>query len=601
MSPRPLVVHGHFYQPPREDPWTGEILPEPSAAPFHDWNERINRECYRANAFARVYDRDRILALADNYRHLSANFGPTLALWLERADPTAIDHAVAGDRAARERLGRGGALAQSYHHAILPLADALDRATEIRWGLADFRRRFGRDAEGMWLPECAADRATLADLIDHGLRFAVLAPRQARRVRPPGGEWVAAGPQLDGGRAYRFLHPDGSGRSLALFFYDGLLAHAVAFDGALGSCAALAAALEAAARRTTGLVHLAVDGESFGHHHRFGERALAWTLEHDAERAGFRLTNYAAFLDEAPATWEVELDLGEDGRGSSWSCVHGIGRWHRDCGCRLEGGTQQAWRGPLRAAFDLLRDHGRVLFAEEAGDLLRDPWQARDAAVDLWGDRSPAAAGRFLAVHGRAALAPLERRRALALLEMQRRLLAMYASCGWFFDDIAGLEARLVMRQAARALELWAALGGKPPVEEALDLLRAARSNDGSGRTGADVFREVSERRPTAPSLAPRPAPPFLAALRRWALAAPAQAPAAAQEALRRLEPPQPAPAPEDLERAQEIFWEALDAGRDGGRAGWLELGEALGFDPAALRERMGLSPAERPAREGVR
>jgi len=600
MPPRPLVVHGHFYQPPREDPWTGEILPEPSAAPFHDWNERIDRECYRANAFARVYNRDRVVALVDNYRHLSVDFGPTLGLWLERADPTPIERAIAADVLARERLGRGGALAQSYHHAILPLSDALDRATEIRWGLADFRRRFGREAEGMWLPECAADRATLGDLIDHGLRFAVLAPRQARRVRAPGGEWSPAG-ELDTGRPYRFLHPDGSGRSLALYFYDGLLAHSVAFDGALASSAALRAAIETAARRTAGLVHLAVDGESFGHHHRFGERVLAWTLEHDAALAGFRLTNYAAYLDESPPTWEVEIDLGDDGRGSSWSCAHGVGRWQRDCGCRLTPGTQQTWRGPLRAAFDLLRDRGRVYYAAEAGDLLRDPWAARDAAVDLVLDRTPVAAARFLAAHGRPELEPRERRRALALLEMQRRLLAMYASCGWFFDDVAGLEARLVMRQAARAVELWAALGGRPPVEDALDFLAAAKSNEPAGRNGADVFREVVERRPTPPALEPTPPAPALALLRRWAEGDPGEALAAFEELRRLLAPPRPALRPEALDRAQEIFWLALTAGRGAALSGWLELGRALGFDPGALRERMGVSPAARPAQEGVR
>ncbi len=603
MSLRPLIVHGHFYQPPREDPWTGQLPTELSAAPFHDWNERINAECYRAIAFARVYDGDRVLDLLDGYRDLSVNFGPTLADWLERADPTSIERAIAADRAALSRLGRGGALAQAYHHPILPLCDPRDRATQIRWGLGDFRRRFGREAEGLWLPECAADRSTLGDLIDHGLRFAVLAPRQAKRVRPPGGAWRAA-TAADAGRAYRFFHPDGSGRYLSLFFYDGPLAGAVSFGGALSSSAAFVEALEAAATRAQGgLVHLAVDGESFGHHHRFGDRVLGWTLRHAAPRAGFRLTNYAAYLDEAPATWEVEIDLGEDGRGSSWSCAHGVGRWERDCGCRWVESTRQAWRGPLRAALDLLRDRGRAFFTSQASDLLRDPWQARDAAVVLLGDRSIEARARFLAEHGYPELRPLERRRAFALLEMQRRMLAMYASCGWFFDDIAGLEARLVMRQAARALDLWAALGGEPPVRDALDVLAGARSNYAERGTGADVFREVAARLPVAAALVPPSPAPILSALRRWVEAPPAQSLAPAEDALANLVPPAPPLAPGILERAQEIYWLALDpaSGNGGRRAGWREIGEALGFAPAALRERMGPSPAEPPAQEGAR
>ena len=596
MSLRPLVVHGHFYQPPREDPWTGEVGAEPSAAPFHDWNERIDAECYRANAFARVYKVDRLLEMVDNYRYLSTNFGPTLAHWLERHAPTALEHAVRADRAAHARTGFGSALAQGYHHAILPLCDALDRATQIRWGLADFRQRFGHDAAGMWLPECAVDRATVADLIDHGVLFTVLAPRQARRVRPPGGEWRDAAP-LDTGRAYRCLHPDGSGRALAIYFYDGELAHAVAFGGALGSSAALLDALAGAARRSDGLVHLAVDGESFGHHHRFGERVLAWTLAHQAKRHGFRITTYAAELASAPPRWEVELDLGEDGRGSSWSCAHGVGRWERECGCRLIEGTHQTWRGPLRAALDLLRDRGRVFYAGEAGELLRDPWRARDQAWDLRVDSPSDTREGFLAAHGRRELRSLERRRALALVEMQRRMLAMYASCGWFFDDVAGLEARLVMRHAARAIDLWAGLGGAPPIADVLDLLAASRSNDTAQRSGADVFRQVLAQPPLKAVLVAAAASPLLGALRRWADAEGEQAAERARVAAVILAPPGPREPPEALSRAQEIFWEARRTA-DGLRPGASELAELLGFAPAALRERMDGVPALPVARE---
>lgn len=615
---RDLVLHGHFYQPPREDPWTGEVPVEPTAAPFHDWNERILAECYRANAFARVYQGDRILAIGNNYELLSFNFGPTLLAWLERHDPQTLERIVAADRrSVATRGGHGNAIAQAYHHPILPLADPLDRSTEIHWGQAEFRHRFGREAEAMWLPECAADNATLGALVEHGLKFAILAPRQAARVRPPGGgwreAWTAAGapdPAFDTARAYRWRHPDGSGRSLALFFYDGSLARSIAFGGALGDSRELLAALTHSARAgAPGLVHAAVDGETAGHHQRFGERVIGDVLASKAPAHGFRVTNFGQFLAEHPPTWEAELALGDDGLGSSWSCAHGVGRWRRDCGCRLVPGTSQAWRAALRAALDLLREHGRALYLDAASPLLRDPWAARDAYVAVRLQPTAAARARFLTRQGYADPLPRERARALVLLELQCDLLAMYTSCGWFFDDIAGIESRIVLRRAARALARMADLGGSPPWLEVLEILGAARSNDPAVGTGADVLRRLSGRDVTAPpSVHPPPAVPplppiaelidgatasLLAALRGWLAAGAREGDRRGAEVLSALGGEAQRPEVPDLERAQEIYVvEVLEAGAARPLA-W-EIGSELGFAPAMLSGALGESAAPR-------
>lgn len=383
----PLLLHGHFYQPPRENPWTEIIDPEPTAAPFPDWNERIHAECYRANAFARIFDSlHRISIIRNNYRDLSFDFGPTLLSWMERKHPRSYERILSADWESRARHGgHGNAMAHGYNHAILPLCNDRDRRTQIRWGIADFQFRFGRAPEGFWLPETAVDAATLSDLIDAGITFTVLSPHQARRVREDGAQsWrdVHKG-TIDPGRAYRYQHPDGSGRSLAIFFYDGEFAQAIAFDGGIASSQNLVEHVRLAAERTSGLIHAATDGETYGHHGKFGDLALAYALESALSPLGFRLVNYGEYLEAHPPAATVELESGEDGRGSSWSCTHGVARWFRHCGCAGGGhdGWQQEWRGPLRSALDLLRDHAAASFESSASALLEDPWSARDEYV----------------------------------------------------------------------------------------------------------------------------------------------------------------------------------------------------------------------------
>ncbi len=508
-SPIALVIHGHFYQPPRENPWTDQIPREPSAAPHHDWNERIHAESYRANAFARIHAADgRIESIVNNYERLSFNVGPTLARWIARRDPGVMGRLRAADDEQRRRLGAGGAMAQAYAHPIIPLCDPADRRTQLLWGLADFERRFGRPADGLWLPETAVSAQTLATLIELGVRYTVLAPEQIDGVRPSADElWEAVDRDtLDTGRPYLWRHPDGSGRTIALCIFDGQISRAIAFGEAASRAESLLDAAHAAGERSRvggqRLVLCASDGELWGHHKKFSDLTLAFATRVEAARRGVEVTNLGAYLQRHPPTWEARLAPGPDGEGTAWSCAHGVGRWSRDCGCNMGGGPgwNQAWRGPLRAGLDRIRDAAARFYEDAASDLLIDPWGARDAygaVVDDPVDVRDAA----LAPFGRPALSAggeAARSRARLLLELQRATLLMYASCAWFFDDIAGLEASLVIRIGAHALDLMRQAGGSPPTGEVLDALAAGKSNRPELGTGADVYRRVAAHQVTA-------------------------------------------------------------------------------------------------------
>jgi hypothetical protein len=507
-SPIALVFHGHFYQPPRENPWTDRVPREPSAAPFHDWNARIHSECYRANAFARINDHGgRIEAIVDNYERMSFNFGPTLARWLGRHDPSVEARLRDADGWQRRRLGRGGAIAQAYAHPIVPLSNPRDARTQVVWGLHDFRRRFGRAAEGLWLPETAVSPATLEMMIDLGIRYTILAPEQIVGVRPLGAEkWTTVNRDtLDTGRGYLWRHPDGSGRTIALGIFDGPLSRAVAFSDTANRAESVIDAAQAAAERSGSdgqrLVLCASDGELWGHHKKFADLTLAFATRVEAARRGIEVTNLGAYLARNPPTWEARLAEGPEGEGTAWSCGHGLGRWQRDCGCNMGGGPgwNQAWRGPLRRALDLVRDAAAAFYEDAAGTLFRDPWTARDAYGGVVDDPAEVR-DRALSAFGRPRWKSGGEQTRLAarrLLELQRATLLMYASCGWFFDDVAGLEATLVIRMAAHALDLLGEVGGKPPTRQVLDMLATAKSNRPEMGTGADVFRRVARDRVT--------------------------------------------------------------------------------------------------------
>ncbi len=491
---RCICVHGHFYQPPRENPWLEEVEVQDSARPYHDWNARVTAECYAPNGASRVLDAERrILEITNNYTAISFNVGPTLLAWMERAAPEVYARIIEGDRESRARRGgHGNAIAQAYNHMILPLALRRDKETQVLWGIADFRHRFGREPEGMWLPETAVDTQTLEVLASHGIRFTILAPHQAARVRPlAGGEWVdVRGGRIDPRRAYLCRLP--SGRTIALFFYHGDIARAVAFEGLLTSGDRFAERLLGAFAEDRGdpqLVHIATDGETYGHHHAFGEMALAYALRTIERGGSARLTNYGEFLDLHPPEYEVEI-----AEPTSWSCSHGVERWRADCGCNAgHPGWTQAWRGPLREALDWLRDELARVYEREGGRYLRDPWAARNAYIAVILARTPDAVRAFLDAHGRPGLDAEGRVHALRLLEMQRHALLMYTSCGWFFDELSGLETVQILKYAARALQLAEGFGERLE-DEFVGRLAAARSNLRQWGDGAGVYRRLVRR-----------------------------------------------------------------------------------------------------------
>lgn len=486
-SKKYVCVHGHFYQPPRENAWLEVIELQESAAPFHDWNERINFECYAPNAAARILDeRQSIRKISNNYEDISFNFGPTLLEWLEKADPDTYAAILAADaQSALVHNGHGNAIAQAYNHMILPLADERDKVTQVRWGISDFVHRFRRPPEGMWLPETAADVDTLEVLARFGIRFTILAPRQAKAFRRIGdAEWIPLQENIDPRRPYRCRLP--SGKSIDLFFYDGLNAKAVAFEGILNDGTAFAKRLCSVFSDDDApqLSHIATDGESYGHHHRFGEMALASCIDYIKAKELAIITNYGNFLELYPPEYEVTIH-----EPSSWSCVHGVERWRSDCGCSTGGqpGWNQAWRGPLREALDWLRDELRNLFEEKASPLFEDIWEARNDYINVVLDRSPSNIRRFFKKHGKVPLEGAAATTALRMLEMQRHSMLMYTSCAWFFAEVSGIETTQVLQYALRAIRHAQSETGVNLEPAFAEKLRAVPSNIYSN--GEEVFQ----------------------------------------------------------------------------------------------------------------
>ncbi|MEQ1856880.1 MAG: alpha-amylase/4-alpha-glucanotransferase domain-containing protein [Longimicrobiales bacterium] len=477
MSRRSVVIHGHFYQPPREDPWTGRVPLQKSAAPHHDWNARVHDECYRAVVAARMLDdRGRIIGVVNALAWMSWDAGPTLLEWMAREEPATYRAFLEADRLARARTGHGGALATPYHHVILPLASRREKRTEVRWGMADFRRRFGREPEGMWLPEAAVDTETLEVLAEEGIRFTVLGPGQVR-----------SSPRA--GRPGRIALP--KGRSVSVFVYDGPLSHDVAFGAVLHDSSRWLERLVHAHGHPE-LVAAATDGETFGHHHRWGEMALAATLAAAARHPGLRVDNFGSFLERHPAVEAVELV-----EPSSWSCAHGVERWRSACGCKIEPGrpTQQEWRSVLRDALEELATALHESFEHEGNALFADPWAALDAYGAVQG-AGPDVVAAFVRAEGKRALDAREITRAIELLDMQRDVLRMRTSCAWFFDDVARLEPLQNLLYAAHALDLVGK--GAAKLERALvHRLEGAHSNDPAEGTAAQMWRtQVRGARP---------------------------------------------------------------------------------------------------------
>jgi alpha-amylase/alpha-mannosidase (GH57 family) len=489
---RYVCVHGHFYQPPRENPSLEAIELQDSAYPYHDWNERITAECYAPNATSRILDNEqRIIKLINNYGMMSFNFGPTLLSWLETKAPRVYAALQEADQLSCHKFGsHGSAVAQAYNHMILPLANRRDKVTQVKWGIADFEHRFKRRPEGMWLPETAANTETLEVLAENGILYTIMAPRQAKRVRRKGGRsWKdVTGDRIDPSRAYLLNLP--SKKTISVFFYDGPISQGVAFEGLLNDGKRFADRLLsgfADSRDWPQLSHIATDGESYGHHHRFGEMALTYALQHIENDKLAELTNYGQFLERYPADHFVEIV-----ENSSWSCVHGIERWRSNCGCNSggHGNWNQEWRAPLRAALDWLRDKVNPLFEEKAPALLKNPWDARDEYIRVILNRSDTSVDAFFNNHAIHPLSPEEQVTALKLLEMQRHAMLMYTSCGWFFDELSGLETVQVIHYAGRVVELAKEFVGAEIEPQFLEHLRQAKSNLPEHGDGAQIYEK---------------------------------------------------------------------------------------------------------------
>lgn len=478
MPNKYVCIHGHFYQPPRENAWLEVIEQQESARPFHDWNARVSFESYAPNAAARILDPEGwIIKISNNYNRLSFNFGPTLLSWMEQKEPEAYALLQKADQRSMERCGgHGNALSQVYSHLIMPLANARDKVTQVHWGVRDFEHRFGRYPEGMWLSETAVNTETLEVLAAHGIQYTILAPRQAKAFRAIGAEdWQETpGESIDSRRPYWYNLP--SGRRIVLFFYHGAVAQEIAFGPLLDNG-------DRFSERLTGifdnndepqLVHVATDGETYGHHHRFGEMALADCFSNLEANGVAVITNYAQYLELHPPQHEALIH-----ENSSWSCFHGVGRWQDDCGCNTGAnpGWNQRWRRPLRDTLNWLRDRLIPLYEQEGARLLRDPWAARNDYIDLILDRRNAAVRAFLDKHARRKLSEEEEVKTLRLLEMQRHALLMFTSCGWFFDEISRIETNQILQYALRAMEYAHQLTGLDLQEEFVRRLAAAPSN----------------------------------------------------------------------------------------------------------------------------
>lgn len=496
MTDKYLCIHGHFYQPPRENPWLNAIECQASASPYHDWNERITCECYGPNTRARLHgENGHILELINNYEYMSFDFGPTLLSWVEKAHPWIYGQILDADRLSRERFqGHGNALAQVYNHIIMPLANRRDKLTQIRWGLADFKHRFGRPAEGMWLSETAVDTETLFLMAEEGVKFTILSPTQAQSVRPLTGSaedipWQdVRGGRINPTRPYRVLFGRGEGPFIDVFFYDGPVSRAVAYEKLLASGEDLLARIEEAfGVHNDGpeLVSLATDGESYGHHFKFGDLALSWLFHHIEQVGEIKLTNYGLFLENFPPQDEVRIV-----ENSSWSCAHGVERWRADCGCSVSQTQEwnQEWRAPLREGLDWLGNELASVFEERGGRLFKDPWKARDEYITLFLNSTAQERERFIQRHGAGSLGSEEQIEAFQLLEFQRMTLYMFTSCGWFFDDISGLEPVQVLKYAARAVELAQPWVDKDLEAGLMEYLAKAGSNDPDYRDGKDVY-----------------------------------------------------------------------------------------------------------------
>ena len=483
-----ICIHGHFYQPPRENAWLEVIEVQDSAHPYHDWNERVTAECYAPNTASRILNGKAVIKnIINNYSKISFNYGPTLLSWMEINDRETYTAIVDADRESVDYFnGHGSAIAQVYNHVIMPLANDRDKEAQVVWGIRDFEYRFHRKPEGMWLAETAVDIRSLELLAKHDIKFTILAPRQAKAIRKVGeSEWQDVTTEtIDTRRSYRCMLP--SGKSIDLFFYDGDIAQAVAFNGLLNDGKKFASRLLDSFDSNSDspqLVHIATDGETYGHHHKHGDMALAYCLDYIGRQKKSALTNYAEFLAKYPPAYEAQVH-----ENSSWSCVHGVERWRNDCGCNSgKPNFHQRWRKPLRESLDWLRDQLAAIFDDEGRQILKDPWLAREDYINVILNRNDDTIKKFLKDHCKV---DVEQNRVFRLMEVQRNAMLMYTSCGWFFDEISGIETVQILQYACRAMQLAGQIAEVNLEKEFLARLEQVPGNLATLENGALVYQK---------------------------------------------------------------------------------------------------------------
>jgi alpha-amylase/alpha-mannosidase (GH57 family) len=496
-----LCIHGHFYQPPRENPWTGEIELQHTAAPFHDWNERIFQECYKPNTEAIIADltTNRILEKINNFEYINFNFGPTLLYWIKEKHPDILEKIIEADKkSVIVHNGHGNAIAQVYNHIIMPLANERDNITQIKWGLYDFEFHFGRKSEGIWLAETACNNDTIEYLIEEGIKFIILDPSQALKIRKiKNGDWenVSSG-NINTKHPYRAFSRMDSDKFIDIFFYDGPLSKNIAFDDIIYNAERLMERIDSAKDsdlKKPQLIHMAVDGETFGHHKHFTERTIAYLLSKLAPEKDYTVVNYSEYLSLFQPEYEVQIKPGVNNEGTSWSCIHGVGRWERNCGCHTGGepGWNQEWRRPLRTALNRLRDKLSEIFELEGKKYFIDIWEARNDYIRVMLDSSLVNTKEFLKNNAIKNLNLKESQEAIKLLEIQKYSLLMFTSCGWFFSDISGIETVQILTYAKRAIEILKEQCNVNLEEDFLKELYKAKSNKAEFSDGAEIYKQI--------------------------------------------------------------------------------------------------------------
>lgn len=493
-----VCIHGHFYQPPRENPWTGEIEKQPGASPYHDWNEKIYQECYKPNAMALILnDKGVVLKSVNNYEYLNFNFGPTLLHWIYTKHPDTYKKIIEADmESVKAHHGHGNAIAMAYNHIIMPLANLQDKITQIRWGLKDFEYHFGRKAESIWLPETACNMDTIEVLIQENIRYIILDTSQAESIRKIENiEWMdESHGNLDPKIPYRCSSEKDPAKYINIFFYDGPISKAVAFDDVLGSSNSLLNKILHAAPQNIKdgvLINIATDGETFGHHKKSAERTLAYFVAVLADANKLNIVNYGEYLEQHPAEYEVKIKPGKNGEGTSWSCPHGVERWKDDCGCAGGGGWNQKWRKPLRESLDWLRDEMIKIYQNIGSQYLKDVWKARNEYIELILDNSHERRLKFFESNAVRILSNSEVDLCYRLLDMQKYSMFMFTSCGWFYSEISGIEAVQILQYAARAIELAEDVCRVKLEDEFVNRLSVAKSNINEFKDGRGVWEKL--------------------------------------------------------------------------------------------------------------